>query len=70
MIAEVRWGNFVADTLPDQTAEPAPDAGRMPTREYVELSERLDGLTQKVDSLLSILQQLGGLTNNPQNPKS
>ncbi|WP_449337510.1 hypothetical protein [Streptomyces griseus] len=42
----------------------------MPTREYVELSERLDGLTQKVDSLLSILQQLGGLTNNPQNPKS
>ncbi|MDJ1644507.1 GntR family transcriptional regulator [Streptomyces pakalii] len=63
-------GNFVADTLPDQTAEPAPDAGQMPTREYVELSERLDDLTQKVDSLLSILQQLGGLTNNPQNPKS
>lgn len=60
-------GNFVADPLPSE-ADPkagAPEAasgGRMPTPEYVELSERLDAINARLDSLLQVFQQLGGAT--------
>ncbi|MGW0666414.1 GntR family transcriptional regulator [Streptomyces sp. NPDC002746] len=65
-------GNFVVDTLPAAEAGGAPpeNENRMPTREYIELSERLDDLTQKVDGLLGVLQQLNGLTESRKSPRA
>ncbi|AGP56303.1 winged helix-turn-helix domain-containing protein [Streptomyces rapamycinicus] len=60
-------GNFVVDPLPPESEEP-PGAGetegrrRMPSAEYLELSERLDALTAKVDDLLGVFQQLASFT--------
>ena len=60
-------GNFVADPLPSEADSKAgtPEAesgGRMPSPEYVELSERLDAINARLDSLLQVFQQLGGAT--------
>ncbi|MFE5163935.1 GntR family transcriptional regulator [Streptomyces sp. NPDC056697] len=60
-------GNFVVDPLPPESEEP-PGAGetegrrQMPSSEYLELSERLDALTAKVDDLLGVFQQLASFT--------
>ncbi|MFF7650424.1 GntR family transcriptional regulator [Streptomyces sp. NPDC007983] len=60
-------GNFVVDPLPPEPSE-APGAGepvghrQMPSAEYLELSERLDTLTAKVDDLMGVFQQLASLT--------
>ncbi|WP_406730406.1 GntR family transcriptional regulator [Streptomyces sp. NBC_01794] len=61
-------GNFVADPLPSEAdskagTREATGNGRMPTPEYVELSERLDDITARLDSLLQVFQQLGGITD-------
>ncbi|MEW2083930.1 winged helix-turn-helix domain-containing protein [Streptomyces sp. NPDC005283] len=61
-------GNFVADPLPSEAdskagTREAAGNGRMPTPEYVELSERLDDITARLDSLLQVFQQLGGITD-------
>ncbi|WP_112470824.1 GntR family transcriptional regulator [Streptomyces triticisoli] len=67
-------GNFVADPLPPE-ADPkagtreAANGGRMPTPEYVELSERLDAINARLDSLLQVFQQLGGVTEAKKPPK-
>ncbi|MFF5014098.1 MULTISPECIES: GntR family transcriptional regulator [unclassified Streptomyces] len=60
-------GNFVADPLPAEAdskagASEAASGGRMPTPEYIELSERLDAINARLDSLLQVFQQLGGTT--------
>ncbi|WP_405686184.1 GntR family transcriptional regulator [Streptomyces sp. NBC_00057] len=66
-------GNFVVDTLPASTSRKA-DAGsqepdrHMPTPEYVELSERLNAIDARLDSLLNIFQQLAGVTEKPKRP--
>ncbi|MFF6898977.1 GntR family transcriptional regulator [Streptomyces hydrogenans] len=63
-------GNFVVDTLPASTS-PKADASKqgserhMPTPEYVELSERLNAIDARLDSLLSIFQQLAGVSEKP-----
>ncbi|MFF8728123.1 GntR family transcriptional regulator [Streptomyces sp. NPDC015171] len=63
-------GNFVIDPLPPETGpkasqgEPEGQQG-MPTPEYAELSQRLDALNAKVDSLLGIFEQLRSLTEPP-----
>lgn len=63
-------GNFVVDTLPASTS-PKADASEqgserhMPTPEYVELSERLNAIDARLDSLLSIFQQLAGVSEKP-----
>ncbi|MBQ1091755.1 GntR family transcriptional regulator [Streptomyces sp. B93] len=67
-------GNFVADPLPAESAPKggAPEAasgGRMPTPEYIELSERLDAINARLDSLLQVFQQLGGVMEAKQSPK-
>ncbi|MBI0295032.1 winged helix-turn-helix transcriptional regulator [Streptomyces sp. PRKS01-29] len=60
-------GNFVVDPLPPES-EQTPGAGepegqrQMPSAEYLELSERLDALTAKVDDLLGVFQQLASFT--------
>lgn len=60
-------GNYVVDVLPDEDspqagAEASGEAGKMPTAEYVELSERLDAVNARLDGLLGIFQQLAGVT--------
>ncbi|MFC9393785.1 GntR family transcriptional regulator [Streptomyces sp. NPDC057027] len=66
-------GNFVADPLPE--ADPkagAPEVatgGQMPTREYVELSERLDAINARLDALFQVFGQLGGVTEAKKLPK-
>jgi DNA-binding GntR family transcriptional regulator len=60
-------GNYVVDPLPDETspkagAEVSGEPGKMPTTEYMELSERLDAIDARLDSLLGIFQQLAGVT--------
>ncbi|WP_225801488.1 GntR family transcriptional regulator [Streptomyces sp. NK15101] len=63
-------GNFVVDTLPASTS-PKADASEqgserhMPTPEYVELSERLNAIDARLDSLLSVFQQLAGVSEKP-----
>ncbi|WP_406731576.1 GntR family transcriptional regulator [Streptomyces sp. NBC_01794] len=66
-------GNFVADPLPE--ADPkvgAPEAvsgGQMPTPEYIELSERLDAISARLDTLFQVFGQLGGVTEAKKSPK-
>ena len=60
-------GNFVVDPLPPESSEtPGGDGSegrrQMPSAEYLELSERLDTLTAKVDELMGVFQQLASLT--------
>jgi GntR family transcriptional regulator len=67
-------GNFVADPLPSEAdlkagAPGAANGGRMPTPEYVELSERLDAINARLDSLLQVFQQLSGVTDAKKAPK-
>ncbi|MEU6578853.1 GntR family transcriptional regulator [Streptomyces sp. NPDC046805] len=62
-------GNFVADPLPSgvDSKAGAPEAGgseRMPTAEYIELSERLDAINARLDTLLQVFQQLSGASGS------
>lgn len=59
-------GNFVTDTPPTAGQAASEEAtGRMPTPEYIELSERLDAVNARIDSLLAVFQQLAGVTEKP-----
>lgn len=63
-------GNFVVDSLPSESSPKAgqgqqEDERHMPTPEYVELSERLDAINARLDSLLGVFQQLAGVTEKP-----
>jgi DNA-binding GntR family transcriptional regulator len=64
-------GSFVADPLP---ARPVPDdthpdsahpALRMPTREYTELSHRIQEIADRLNTLLRILRQAGSIDRLP-----
>ncbi|MFF2651643.1 GntR family transcriptional regulator [Streptomyces sp. NPDC058045] len=62
-------GNFVADPLPE--ADPkagtpeAASGGRMPTKEYVELSERLDQMDKAIEEMREFFQRLAAFTQPP-----
>ncbi|MFF8925576.1 GntR family transcriptional regulator [Streptomyces albidoflavus] len=60
-------GNFVADPLP-AGADPkagTPEtagSGRMPTPEYLELSERIDALSTRLDNVIDVLMERLGIS--------